>query len=187
MESLKSIMTQEFVRIRRSPECWQASVRVVLKILRTAGMLVQGWTVTECLRDIYLQPLYDHGNMLWVAEDQGEVDPSPSKKGSTSYEEQKRKAAQWAADSLKGPSGKKERAKVRARCVRFTSLHVLSLRLTFPTLSYLPYSSMQYHTLPSLTSPHSLNCTNLYLALSHITLPYLTQTLLSLNDVILFE
>ena len=46
-------------------------------------------------------------------EDQGEVDPSPSKKGNTSYEEQKRRAAQWASDNLKGPSGKKEKAKVR--------------------------------------------------------------------------
>jgi hypothetical protein len=46
-------------------------------------------------------------------EDQGEVDPSPSKKGSTSYEEQKRRAAQWASDNLQGPSGKKEKAKVR--------------------------------------------------------------------------
>jgi hypothetical protein len=46
-------------------------------------------------------------------DDQGEVDSSPSKKGNASYEEQKRRAAQWAAANLRGPSGKKEEAKVR--------------------------------------------------------------------------
>ena len=63
---LKSAMTQEFVGIPRSPEGRQASVRVVRNIFWTAEVQVQGWTVTEILRDIYLRPLYDHGDMLWA-------------------------------------------------------------------------------------------------------------------------
>ena len=86
-------------------------------------------------------------------DDQGGEDPSPSKKGSTSYVEQKRRAGQWAADNLKGPSGKKEKAKVRSRCLR-----LIFPFLTFPTLPYLtlphfslPYITSSYFTLPCLT------------------------------------
>ena len=64
--SLKSTMSQEFVEIPRPPEGRQASVRVVKNILRTAEVQVQGWSVTESLRDTYLQPLHDHGDELWA-------------------------------------------------------------------------------------------------------------------------
>ena len=66
VSSLKSTMAQEFVGIPRSPEGRQASVRVVKNILRMAEVQVQGWSVTESLRDTYLQPLYDHGDVLWA-------------------------------------------------------------------------------------------------------------------------
>jgi hypothetical protein len=57
-------MTQEFVEIPRSPEGVEASVMVVKTILRMAELQVQGWSVTESLRNSYLQPLHDHGDML---------------------------------------------------------------------------------------------------------------------------
>ena len=81
-------------------------------------------------------------------EDQGEVDPSPSKMGNTSYEEQKRRAAQWASDNLKGSSEKKEKAKVRARCLRLTRLYITlhHYNLSNPSLPYL--------TSPKLSSSH---------------------------------
>jgi hypothetical protein len=64
--SLKSTMTQEFAGISRSPAGLEAALRVLRNILRTTEVQVQGWTVTEILRDIYLQRLYDHGDMLWA-------------------------------------------------------------------------------------------------------------------------
>ena len=62
--SLKSAMSLEFVGIPKTPEGRRTSVRVVKNILRTVEVQVQGWTVTEILRDTYLQPLHDHGDML---------------------------------------------------------------------------------------------------------------------------
>jgi hypothetical protein len=64
--SLKSTITQEFAGISRSPAGLQAAVRVVRNILTMAEEHVQGWSVTEILRDSYLQPLRDHGDMLWA-------------------------------------------------------------------------------------------------------------------------
>jgi hypothetical protein len=62
--SLKSTMTHKFVEIPRSTEGLEASVMVVENILRTAELQVQGWSVTESLRNSYLQPLHDHGDVL---------------------------------------------------------------------------------------------------------------------------
>jgi hypothetical protein len=39
-------------------------VRIVETIVREAATELQGWTVTESLRNSYLQPLHDHGDML---------------------------------------------------------------------------------------------------------------------------
>ena len=57
-------MSLEFVEIPRSAQGLEASEMVVKNILRMAELQVQGWSVTESLRNIYLQPLHDHGDML---------------------------------------------------------------------------------------------------------------------------
>lgn len=46
-------------------------------------------------------------------EEQGGILVEKSSKGTASYAEQKRRAATWAAENLKGSSGKKEKNKVR--------------------------------------------------------------------------
>ena len=45
-------------------------------------------------------------------EEEGGILVEKSSKGTASYAEQKRRAATWAAENLKGPSGKKEKNKV---------------------------------------------------------------------------
>ena len=63
---LRSTMTEEFAELPRSPEGQEDSVRIVGNILMRAEVKVQGWTVTESLRNSYLQPLRDHGDMETV-------------------------------------------------------------------------------------------------------------------------
>lgn len=98
-------------------------------------------------------------------EDQDGEDPSPSKKGSTSYVEQKRRAAQWAADNLKGPSGKKEKAKVRSRCLRL-----------YISFSYLPYLTLPYLATFFLALHHFIL---LHFTMPHFRLPCCCPSLLS--------
>lgn len=106
-------------------------------------------------------------------EDQGGEDISPSKKGSTSYMEQKRRAAQWAADNLKGLSGKKEKAKVRSRCL---CLYVSYSYLPYFAFAIPLYLTLPCHILPCLTS---LLLPSINFAMPHLRLPCCCPSLLS--------
>ena len=54
----------EYSKIFSTAEGLDGWVRIVELILREASTELRGWTVNESLRDSYLQPLRDHGDML---------------------------------------------------------------------------------------------------------------------------
>ena len=162
---LKRIEIEDMPRTRRMNDRG-CSVKPPERLGVQAGTQV-GASATDTLYRPFLTPLIDslllNNTDMDVDEDaddddedQGEVDPSPSKRGNTSYEEQKRRAAQWASDNLKGPSGKKEKAKVRSGCLRFTRLYV----------------TLHHYNLSNLTLPYLIQAifTTLHFTLRHLTL-----------------
>jgi hypothetical protein len=57
-------MDTEFSKASSARCNFNGWVRVLETIVREATTELQGWTVTESLRNSYLQPLRDHGDML---------------------------------------------------------------------------------------------------------------------------
>ena len=57
-------MDAEYSKVSSAADGVDGWVRVVESIVREATTELQGWTVTESLRNTYLQPLHDHGDVL---------------------------------------------------------------------------------------------------------------------------
>ena len=57
-------MDAEYSKVSSTSQGVDGWMRTAESILREASTELRGWTVTEGLRDSYLQPLRDHGDVL---------------------------------------------------------------------------------------------------------------------------